>query len=50
MNNNSVRFRNNRIRSVVVKLLNSAWWFTQVMPMVKKLTTYAAYDGQRFPS
>ena len=50
MNSKSVKFKNSSRRSTTAKLVNSEWWFTQVMPMMKKLTTYAAYEGHRSPS
>ncbi len=39
MNINSARLRNSSVRSIVAKPLNSMWWFTHVIPMVRKLTT-----------
>ena len=36
--NNSSRLRNSSGRSTLEKFLNSAWWLTQMIPMVAKLT------------
>ena len=37
----------NPIRS---KLVNSEWWLSHMIPMIAKLTTYAANEGQRVAS
>ena len=44
----STRLRNNRGRSTVVMRSKMSWWLTQMMPMMTKLTTYAAYEGHWF--
>ncbi len=36
-NSSSTRFRNSSGLSTVFMVLTSAWWLTQMMPMVKKL-------------
>ena len=45
-NINKTKFRNIRERSTLRNESTNAWWLTQVMPITKKLTTYATNDGQ----
>jgi hypothetical protein len=37
-------------RSMPAKFLNSVWWLTQMIPMVRKLTRYPANEGHAWPS
>src|SRR5579862_2092103 len=46
----STRLRKSSRRSTTTMVLTSAWWLTQMMPITKKLITYAANDGQCEPS
>src|SRR6266536_1374678 len=42
---NSSRLRNRATRSTRPISSNTPWWLTQMMPMIRKLVTYAAYAG-----
>ena len=37
-NSSSTRLRNSSVRSTTAMLLITAWWLTQMMPMMKKLS------------
>ena len=36
----NIRFMNSKGRFTSLMRSKTAWWFTQIMPMVRKLTTY----------